>query len=78
MTNRERDSSAARRCWTTAFFRLVVLQRLGDGGHRRLPNCVAAAYGWSGDITDDAALRELNARNRLDNATAGQSATDPT
>ena len=50
-------------------------QWLADA-HAQLDAAVAAAYGWPGDITDDAALRELNARNRLDNATAGQSATD--
>ena len=49
-------------------------QWLADA-HAQLDAAVAAAYGWPGDITDDAALRELNARNRLDNATAGQSAT---
>ena len=49
-------------------------QWLADA-HAQLDDAVAAAYGWPGDITDDAALRELNARNRLDNATAGQSAT---
>ena len=32
--------------------------------HAQLDDAVAAAYGWSGDITDDAALRELLARNR--------------
>ena len=49
-------------------------QWLADA-HAQLDAAVAAAYGWPGDITDDAALRELNARNRLDNATAGQSPT---
>ena len=32
--------------------------------HAQLDASVAAAYGWSGDIADDAALRELLARNR--------------
>ncbi len=32
--------------------------------HARLDAAVAAAYGWPSDITDDAALRELLARNR--------------
>ena len=32
--------------------------------HAQLDAAAAAAYGWSGDITDDAALRELLARNR--------------
>ena len=32
--------------------------------HAQLDAAVAAAYGWPGDIADDAALRELLARNR--------------
>ena len=32
--------------------------------HAQLDDAVAAAYGWPGDIADDAALRELLARNR--------------
>ena len=32
--------------------------------HAQLDAAVADAYGWPGDITDDAALRELLARNR--------------
>ena len=32
--------------------------------HAQLDAAVADAYGWPGDITDDAALRELFARNR--------------
>ena len=32
--------------------------------HARLDAAVATAYGWPADITDDAALRELLARNR--------------
>ena len=32
--------------------------------HAQLNAAVAAAYGWPGDIADDAALRELLARNR--------------
>ena len=32
--------------------------------HAQLDASVAAAYGWSGDIADDAVLRELLARNR--------------
>ena len=32
--------------------------------HARLDASVAAAYGWPSDITDDAALRRLLARNR--------------
>ena len=31
--------------------------------HARLDAAVATAYGWPADITDDAALRELLARN---------------
>ena len=38
-------------------------QWLADA-HAQLDAAVAAAYGWSADITDDAALRELLARNR--------------
>ena len=37
-------------------------QWLSDA-HARLDAAVAAAYGWPADITDDAALRELLARN---------------
>ena len=33
--------------------------------HARLDTAVAAAYGWPADITDDAALSKLLARNRL-------------
>ena len=32
--------------------------------HAQLEAAVADAYGWPDDITDDAALRELFARNR--------------
>ena len=32
--------------------------------HRQLDAAVAAAYDWPADITDDAALRDLLARNR--------------
>ena len=39
-------------------------QWLADA-HAQLDVAVAAAYGWPSDITDDAALRELLARNRL-------------
>ena len=38
-------------------------QWLADA-HAQLDAAVAAAYGWPGDISDDAALRELLARNR--------------
>ena len=38
-------------------------QWLADA-HAQLDAAVAVAYGWPGDITDDAALRELFARNR--------------
>ena len=38
-------------------------QWLADA-HAQLDAAVAAAYGWPGDITDDAALRELLDRNR--------------
>ena len=38
-------------------------QWLADA-HNQLDAAVAAAYGWSSDITDDVALRELLARNR--------------
>ena len=37
-------------------------QWLGDA-HNQLDAAVAAVYGWSADITDDAALKELLARN---------------
>ena len=39
-------------------------QWLADA-HAQLDVAVAAAYGWPSDITDDVALRELLARNRL-------------
>ena len=39
-------------------------QWLADA-HSQLDAAVAAAYGWPADITDDAALRELLAQNRL-------------
>ena len=42
--------------------------------HAQLDAEVAAAYGWPADITDDAALGELLARNRLDPSTASESA----
>ena len=38
-------------------------QWLADA-HAQLDAAVAAAYGWPADITDDAVLRELLARNR--------------
>ena len=38
-------------------------QWLADA-HAQLDSAVAAAYGWPGDIADDAALRELLVRNR--------------
>ena len=34
--------------------------------HAQLDAAVAAAFGWPADITDDAALRKLLARNRSD------------
>ena len=40
-------------------------QWLADA-HAQLDAAVAAAYGWPGDIPDDAALQELLARNRSD------------
>ena len=47
-------------------------QWLADA-HAQLDAAVAAAYGWPADITDDAALRKLLARNRLGSTPAGQS-----
>ena len=38
-------------------------QWLSDA-HAQLDTAVAAAYGWPSDITDDAALMDLLARNR--------------
>lgn len=40
-------------------------QWLADA-HAQLDAAVAAAYGWPGEITDDAALHKLLARNRSD------------
>ena len=40
-------------------------QWLADA-HAQLDVAVAAAYGWPGEITDDAALHKLLARNRSD------------
>ena len=42
--------------------------------HAQLDAAVAAAYGWPADITNDAALTELLAQNRLDGISAGESA----
>ena len=42
--------------------------------HAQLDAVVAAAYGWSADITDAAALNELLARNQLDGISASESA----
>ena len=50
---------------------LLIGQRLYNArpqwlvdAHAQLDVAVAAAYGWPADITDDAALNELLARNR--------------
>ena len=48
-------------------------QWLGDA-HAQLDAAVATAYGWSVDITDDAALNRLLAQNRPDSIPAGESA----
>ena len=48
-------------------------QWLGDAPNQ-LDAAVAAAYGWPADITDDAALNRLLARNRLDSGSASESA----
>ena len=42
--------------------------------HAQLDAAVATAYGWPADITDDAALKELWTRNRVDSIPAGESA----
>ncbi|MDE0126754.1 MAG: hypothetical protein OXN97_19485 [Bryobacterales bacterium] len=42
--------------------------------HAELDDAVAAAYGWPSDFTNDAALTELLARNRLDGISARESA----
>ena len=41
--------------------------------HAQLDAAVAAACGWPADITNDAVLNELIARNRLDGIPAGKS-----
>ena len=43
--------------------------------HTQLDTAVAAAYGWPAEITDDAALHELLARNLWDGDPASQSAS---
>ena len=42
--------------------------------HSQLDAAVASAYGWPADITNDEALKQLLARNRLDGTSAGESA----
>ena len=42
--------------------------------HAQLDAAVAAAYGWPADITNDAVLTELIARNWLGGTSAGESA----
>ena len=42
--------------------------------HAQLDAAVAAAYGWPADITDDAVLNRLLARNRASSIPAGESA----
>ena len=61
---RDKKASAALKKRTLTNLYNARPQWLVDA-HAQLDAAVAAAYGWPSDITDDAALTELLARNRL-------------